>query len=264
MKKSLSSFILMFIIRYRLGSGPIQYGYLEGENVGSISGDIFGEFTRGDTVAQLAEVELLAPVAPGKVLALDVNFADRLRETGEPAPSLPPLFFKAPSAVIGPGAAIRLPAQSHAVQHGAALAAVIGRAGRWISPEAAPRHVLGYTCAGDVRALDIAGLDQALTRAASFDTFCPLGPAIATHANPTELIIRCTVNGATRQMTSTHDMLFTVPQVVAFASAAMTLLPGDVIVLGTPGGAGLLGAGDAVEVSVEGVGTLSNKVTSDT
>jgi len=253
----------MYLIRYRLGSGPAQYGYLEGESVGSLSGDIFGEFTRGEIVAGLAEVTLLPPVMPGKVLALEVNFADRLRETGQPAPSLPPLIFKAPSAVIGPGAAIRLPAQSKAVQHGAALAVVIGRSGRWVSPEAAPRHVLGYTCAGDVRALDIAELDQGLTRAASFDTFCPLGPAIATQANPTELIIRSSVNGATRQMTSTHDMLFTVPQVVAFASAAMTLLPGDVIVLGTPGGAGLLWAGDTVEVSIEGVGELKNTVTSD-
>ena len=253
----------MYLIRYRLGAGAPQYGYLEGETVGAVSGDIFGEFTRGQAVAKLAEVSLLPPVLPGKVLALETNFADQVRAAGQPAPSLPPLFFKAPSAVIGPGGAIRLPAQSQQVQHGAALAVVIGKAGRWISPEAAPRHVLGYTCAGDVRALDIAGLDQALTRAASFDTFCPLGPAIATHANPTELIVRSSVNSTTRQMTSTHDMLFTVPQVVAFASAAMTLLPGDVILMGTPGGAGLLAAGDTVEVNIEGVGTLSNTVALD-
>jgi 2-keto-4-pentenoate hydratase/2-oxohepta-3-ene-1,7-dioic acid hydratase in catechol pathway len=253
----------MYLIRYRVGSGPLQSGYLEGEDVGSVSGDLFGEFTRGDLVARLADVTLLPPVTPSKVLALAVNFADELRAAGMEAPSLPPLFFKAPSAVIGPGAAIRLPAQSAAVQHGAALAVVIGRGGRWISPEAAARHVLGYTCAGDVRALDIAQLDQGLTRAGSFDTFCPLGPAIATQANPTELIIRSAVNGVTRQMTSTHDLLFTVPQVVAFASAAMTLLPGDVILMGTPAGAGLLAAGDTVEVSIEGVGKLSNPVISE-
>jgi len=255
----------MYLIRYRSGAGPgpIQYGYLEGENVGSISGDIFGEFSRGDIVAQLADVTLFPPVEPSKVLALAVNFADQVREAQRETPSLPQLFFKAPSAIIGPGGAIRLPAQSQSVQHGAALAVVIGRSGRWISPEAAARHVLGYTCAGDVRAVDIAELDQGLARAASFDTFCPLGPAIATQANPTELIVRCAVNGVTRQMTSTHDMLFTVAQVVAFASAAMTLLPGDVILMGTPGGAGLLAAGDAVEVSIEGVGTLKNSVIND-
>ena len=255
----------MYLIRYRSGatSGPIHYGYLDGENVGSLSGDIFGEFSRGDVVARLDQVTLLPPVVPSKVLALAVNFADEVREAERETPSLPQLFFKAPSAIIGPGEAIRLPAQSQAVQHGAALAVVIGRGGRWISPEAAARHVLGYTCAGDVRALDIAELDQGLTRAASFDTFCPLGPAIATQANPTELIVRATVNGVTRQMTSTHDMLFTVPQVVAFASAAMTLLPGDVILMGTPAGAGPLAASDAVEVSIEGVGTLSNTVAKD-
>jgi 2-keto-4-pentenoate hydratase/2-oxohepta-3-ene-1,7-dioic acid hydratase in catechol pathway len=255
----------MYLIRYRTGTGagPAQYGYLEGDSVGAVSGDIFGDFTRGAIVARLADVTLLAPVEPGKVLALTINFADRLREAQLEPPSLPPMFFKAPSAVIGPGGAVRLPAQSRAVQHGAALAVVIGRSGRWVSPEAAPRHVLGYTCAGDVRALDIAELDQALTRAASFDTFCPLGPAIATHVNPTDLIIRSAVNGATRQMTSTHDMLFSVPQVVAFASAAMTLLPGDVILMGTPAGAGSLAAGDKVEVSIEGVGTLMNPVLGD-
>ena len=253
----------MYLIRYRIGTGPAQYGYLEGDSIGSVSGDIFGEFTRGAHAARLADAQLLPPVEPSKVLALSVNFADQLREAQLEAPSLPPLFFKAPSAVIGPGGAIRLPAHSRAVQHGAALAVVIGRSGRWVSPQAAARHVLGYTCAGDVRALDIAELDQTLTRAASFDTFCPLGPAIATHVNPTELIIRSAVNGATRQMTSTHDMLFSVPQVVAFASAAMTLLPGDVILMGTPAGAGLLAAGDQVEVSIEGIGTLVNPVTSD-
>ncbi len=253
----------MYLVRYRTGSGPAQYGYLEGDSVGGISGDIFGDFTRGEVVARLAEVTLLPPVLPSKVLALEVNFVDQVREAGLEPPGLPQLFFKAPSAVIGPGEAIRLPAQSQAVQHGAALAVVIGRRGRWISPEAAPRHVLGYTCAGDVQALDIAQLDQGLTRAASFDTFCPLGPAIATHPNPTELIIRSAVNGATRQMTSTRDMLFTVPQVVAFASAAMTLLPGDVILMGTPAGAGRLAAGDVVEVAIEGVGALVNPVTSE-
>lgn len=253
----------MYLIRYRIQSGPAQYGYVDGEAVGSVTGDIFGEFTRGETVAQLADVTLLAPVLPGKILALELNFADELRRSRREAPSLPPLFFKAPSAVIGPGEAIRLPANTREVQHGAALAVVMGRGGRWISPEAAPKHVLGYTCAGDVQALDMAQLDQSLTRAGSFDTFCPLGPAIATHVNPTELIVRSTVNGVTRQMTSTHDMLFTVPQVVAFVSAAMTLRPGDVILMGTPAGAGPLAAGDAVEVSIEGIGTLSNPVVSD-
>jgi 2-keto-4-pentenoate hydratase/2-oxohepta-3-ene-1,7-dioic acid hydratase in catechol pathway len=250
----------MYLIRYRSKSGPAHYGYLEGEVIGSVTGDIFGEFERGGTVGQLADVQLLPPVDPGKIIAVSLNYADRLRQARLPAPPLPPIYFKAPSAVIGPGAAIRLPAQSQTVQYGAALAVVIGRRGRWVSPEAAPHYVLGYTCANDVLAVDVADLDQAWTRASSFDSFCPLGPAIATHADPTELIIRCAVNGVTRQMTSTHDMLFTVPQVLAFTSAAMTLLPGDVILMGSPAGVGTLTSGDLVEVTIEGVGKLSNPV----
>ena len=253
----------MYLIRYRTNNGPAQYGYLEGEEIGSVTGDIFGEFVRGGTVGQLAEVQLLPPVDPGKIIAVSFNYTDSLREAGLPAPLLPPIFFKAPTAVIGPGAPIRLPAQSEAVVHGAALAVVIGRRGRWVSPEAASQYVLGYTCANDVLALDVADLDQAWTRAGSYDTFCPLGPAIATHANPAELVVQCAVNGVTRQMTSTNDMLFTVPQVLAFTSAAMTLLPGDVILMGSPAGAGPLAPGDLVEVTIEGVGKLSNPVVAE-
>jgi 2-keto-4-pentenoate hydratase/2-oxohepta-3-ene-1,7-dioic acid hydratase in catechol pathway len=250
----------MYLIRYRTKDSPAQYGYLEGEEIGSVSGDIFGEFERGGPVGQLAEVQLLPPVDPGKIIALSFNDTDRLREARLPAPLLPPIFFKAPTAVIGPGAPIRLPAQSQSVQSGAALAVVIGRRGRWVSPEAAPQYVLGYTCANDVLALDVADLDRAWTRASSYDSFCPLGPAIATHPDPAELVVHCAVNGVTRQMTSTHDMLFTVPQVLAFTSAAMTLLPGDVIIMGSPAGVGPLVAGDLVEVTIEGVGKLANPV----
>ncbi|MEP7359793.1 MAG: fumarylacetoacetate hydrolase family protein [Anaerolineales bacterium] len=253
----------MYLLRYQAADDSIHTGYLEGENIGSLSGDLFGDFVRGGLVARRSEVRLLAPVQPGKILSVMFNFSDRLRELDTPAPDLPPIFFKAPSAVVGPGQAIRLPAQARQVAPGAELAVVIGRPGRWITPEDAPRHILGYTCANSVLALDIANLDQAWTRASSFDTFCPLGPAIATHVNPAQLMIRSTVNGATRQMSSSHDMLFGVPQVIAFVSAAMTLWPGDVILMGSPAGAGLLEPGDTVEVIIEGIGALSNPVTGD-
>ena len=253
----------MYLLRYLAADNTVQLGFLEGENIGSLSGGLFGDFVRGGLVARLGDVRLLPPVQPGKILSVTYNFADRLRELDMPAPDLPPIFFKAPSAVIGAGEPIRLPAQSKAVAPGAELAVVIGRAGRWVTPEEAPRHVLGYTCANDVLALDIANLDQSWTRAGSFDTFCALGPAIATHVNPAQLMIRSTVNGATRQMSSSHDMLFGVPQVIAFISAAMTLWPGDVILMGSPAGAGLLEAGDRVEVIIEGIGALSNPVVSD-
>jgi 2-keto-4-pentenoate hydratase/2-oxohepta-3-ene-1,7-dioic acid hydratase in catechol pathway len=253
----------MYLLRYLAADNTVQHGYLEGEKIGSLSGDLFGDFVRGGLVARLDEVRLLPPVQPGKIISVTFNFADRLRELDMPAPELPPIFFKAPSAIIGPGDAIRLPALAKQVAPGGELAVVIGRAGRWITPEDAPRHILGYTCANDILALDIANLDQTWTRASSFDTFCPLGPAIATHVNPAQLMIRSTVNGATRQMSSSHDMLFGVPQVIAFISAAMTLWPGDVILMGSPAGAGLLEPGDKVEVVIEGIGALSNPVVSD-
>jgi 2-keto-4-pentenoate hydratase/2-oxohepta-3-ene-1,7-dioic acid hydratase in catechol pathway len=249
----------MHLIRYEKNE-QAHYGYLEEDTVGEVRGDIFGEFVRGGMVAPLAEVRLLPPCQPSKIIAVTYNFAERLRELGVPPANLPPLSFKAPSSVIGGGDAIQLPPQSQDVQFGVELAVVIGRHARWVSLEDAAAHILGYTCANDVLALDVAELDQAWTRAASFDTFCPLGPSIATHVDPTELMLTANVNGVTRQLASSLDMLFTVPQVIAFVSAAMTLLPGDVVLMGTPAGSGPLAHGDVVEVKIEHVGSLTNTV----
>ena len=254
----------MLLVRYE-HKGETQAGYLDGDSVGSLTGDVFGDFMRGGPVADVRQVRLLAPCQPGKVVAVAHNFADQLRELNLPAPDLPELFFKAPTAVIGPGQPIVLPPQAERVQPGAELAVVIGRAGRWITPETAPQHILGYTCANNVLALDLAMQDQAWTRAGSFDTFLPLGPAIATHVDPAELMLTCAVNGVTRQLSSTHDLLFDVPQVVAYVSSVMTLLPGDVILMGTPAGGGEgLAPGDEVEISIEHIGSLRNPVVTDT
>jgi 2-keto-4-pentenoate hydratase/2-oxohepta-3-ene-1,7-dioic acid hydratase in catechol pathway len=249
----------MHLVRY-LKDDQVSYGYLDGDAIGRVSGDIFGDFVRGGPIASLDEVRLLAPCQPSKIVAVVYNFGDRLRELNMPLPGLPPLYFKAPSAVIGPDEAIRLPPQANEVHHGAELAVVIGRRARWVSPEEAPSCILGYTCANDVLALDVAALDESWTRASSFDTFGPLGPSIATQVDPAELMISCSVNGVTRQMSSTIDMLFGVPQTVAYISAAMTLLPGDVILMGSPAGSGPLNDGDIVEVSIEHIGTLRNPV----
>jgi 2-keto-4-pentenoate hydratase/2-oxohepta-3-ene-1,7-dioic acid hydratase in catechol pathway len=249
----------MHLIRYEK-NGQIRYGYLEGEMVGAVEGDIFGDFVRGGLLVPLAEVRLLAPCQPSKIIAVSYNYSERLRELGLPPTTLPPLAFKAPSSVCGPGAAIQLPPQSQNVQFGAELAVVMGKRARWVSPEAAAAHILGYTCANDVLAVDVAEIDQGWARASSFDTFCPLGPSIATHVDPTELRLTCTVNNVTRQIASTLDMLFTVPQVIAFVSAGMTLLPGDVILMGTPAGCGPLAHGDVVEVKLEHVGEMRNTV----
>ena len=249
----------MLLVRYQHHHAT-HFGHLDGDGIGLIAGDIFGEFVRGPRAVSLADVTLLAPCQPSKVIAIGSNFADRLRERGLPTPDLPVMFFKAPSAVVGPEEAILLPPQSQDVEYSAELAVVIGRRARRVTPEAALQHILGYTCANDVIALDLALQDGAWTRGSSFDTFCPLGPCIATGLDPADLRITCAVNGQTRQLSSTRDMLFGVPQVVAFASSVMTLLPGDVILMGSPAGAGPLADGDVVEVEIEGIGTLRNPV----
>jgi 2-keto-4-pentenoate hydratase/2-oxohepta-3-ene-1,7-dioic acid hydratase in catechol pathway len=249
----------MQLIRYQ-HDHETHFGYLDGDRVGPISGDIYGEFVRHRRRIPLAEVTLLTPCRPSKIIGVENNFTDRLREMSLPAPDLPRIFIRPPSTVIGPGEAIRLPPQSQKVEYAAELAVVIGKRARRVAPEDALPCVLGYTCADDVTARDLVEQDGMRARAKSFDTFCPLGPNITTGLDPVELLITCKVNGETHQMSSTRDVLFTVPQVVAFVSSIMTLLPGDVILMGTPAGAGILADRDVVEVEIEGIGKLSNPV----
>jgi 2-keto-4-pentenoate hydratase/2-oxohepta-3-ene-1,7-dioic acid hydratase in catechol pathway len=173
---------------------------------------------------------------------------------------MPLLFFKPPSAVIGPGAPIVLPPQSRQVEHEAELAVIIGRPGRWISPEDASDHIFGYTVANDVTARDLQRSDGQWTRGKGFDTFCPLGPWIETEFDPSDALITCHVNNEMRQMASTRDMVFTIRQLIAFASSVMTLETGDLFLTGTPAGVGPLTPGDVVEARVEGLGALENPV----
>jgi 2-keto-4-pentenoate hydratase/2-oxohepta-3-ene-1,7-dioic acid hydratase in catechol pathway len=245
-------------VRQKTGEPEIRYGWLEGQKVYELIGEPFGENSRGKAAADLEAVRLLAPVLPSKIIGLTRNFADRVRETGSPPPAFPTIFLKPPSAVIGPDMAIRLPPQSQHVEFGAELGVVIGRRAYQVPPEEAQAYVFGYTCANDITAQDLIAADGLWARGKSFDTFCALGPAIVTGLDPAELLITCKVNGATRQMSSTHDMLFAVPQIVAFISSIMTLVPGDVILTGTPAGAGRLAEGDAVDIEIEGIGVLKN------
>ena len=249
----------MFLIRYQKGD-EIHYGYLDGETVGMISGDVFGPFVRGPRVALLSEVKVLAPCQPSKIIGIVNNFVDRSREKGETPPELPLFFFKPPSTVIGPEAAIQLPPQSQRVEYGAELAVVIGKRARWVTLEEANQYILGYTCANDVTARDVVEQEGGWARGKSFDTFCPLGPCIVTSLDLADLRVASAVNEGTRQMNSTRDMVFSMAQLVAFLSSVMTLLPGDVILTGTPSGAGILMAGDVVEVEIEGIGKLRNPV----
>jgi len=225
-----------------------------------LEGSPFEEFRRKEATLPVGSVRLLSPVKPGKIICVGLNYAAHAAEHGDEAPSIPLIFLKPPSAVIGPGDPIILPQQSKQVEHEAELAVVIGRRGRWISPAQAYEHVLGYTVANDVTARDLQFSDGQWTRGKGFDTFCPLGPWVETDLDPSDALITCSVSGQLRQMASTRDMVFPVPRLVAFISSVMTLEAGDVILTGTPSGVGTLLEGDEVKIEIEGIGALVNPV----
>lgn len=247
-------------VRYRQGNEQPRFGWIMEDRVGPVDGNPFEEYRRLEANLQISQVRLLAPVIPGKIIGVGLNYIERSRELGLELSPIPQLFMKPPSAVIGPGSAIVLPPQSQQVEHEATLAVVIGKTGRWIAPEEALEHILGFTVANDVTARDLQAQDEQWVRCKGFDTFCPLGPWIETEFDPADSLITCRVGNALRQMASTREMVFHVPELVAFISATMTLNPGDVILTGTPAGTGLLVAGDVVESSVEGIGDLKNPV----
>ena len=253
----------MRFIRYSIGDEKPRYGWVFQDKVGPIEGEPFGEYRRLEAGMPLDRVRLLAPVLPGKIIAVGRNYADHAKERGVDVPEIPLIFLKPPSSVIGPGEKIVMPPQSQRVDHEGELAVVIGKAGRWIQAEKAMEHVLGYTAANDVTARDLQQKDGQWTRGKGFDTFCPLGPWSETDLDPTDMRVTCRVNGEMRQVASTREMVFTIQQLIAFISSVMTLVPGDVILTGTPAGIGALQAGDVVEVEIEGIGTLRNPVAAD-
>lgn len=254
----------MRLIRYQIGNDAPRFGWVldnpDGPMVGTLDGTPFGEFRRLEANLPLAAVRLLAPVLPGKVLCVGRNYIAHAKEHNAEVPEMPLLFLKPPSSVIGPLEPIVLPPQSQQVEHEAELVVVFGKRGRWIAPEQAMEHVLGYTIGVDVTARDLQRRDGQWTRGKGFDTFCPLGPWIETDFDPADGVITCHVNQEMRQMGSTRDMVFNVRQLVAFASSIMTLEPGDVLMTGTPAGVGPLRPGDTIEVTIEGLGVLRNPV----
>jgi 2-keto-4-pentenoate hydratase/2-oxohepta-3-ene-1,7-dioic acid hydratase in catechol pathway len=239
--------------------------------VAAIDGHPFGQLAfTGDRWA-LPDVRLLSPFLPSKVVAIGKNYADHVKEMSEgslqpenpapPAPSEYPLIFLKPStSVIGEADAIRLPPSSDEVHYEGELAVIIGTPARNVAPEDALRHVFGYAAANDVTARDQQRSDVQFTRAKGYDSFCPLGPWVETVLDPADLRLVTRVNGAVKQDGRTSQMIHGIPAQIAFISAIMTLLPGDVILTGTPGGVGPIVAGDTVSVEVEGIGTLTNPV----
>lgn len=254
----------MRFVRFQERNQSPTYGWLDSGQVGRMQGTPFGDFQRQEASVSLDSVRLLAPVEPGKIICVGRNYADHARELGNEVPEIPLLFLKPPTSVIGPEDPILLPPQSQQVDHEGELAVVIGRRGRWVSPEDALSLVLGCTIANDVTARDLQRRDGQWTRAKGFDTFCPLGPWIDTEFDTADSLITTRVNQELRQMGSTRDMIFPVRQLISFVSSVMTLLPGDVILTGTPSGVGPLAAGDTVVIEIEGLGVLSNPVKTDT
>lgn len=258
----------MRIVRFSKGKEQPRTGWIldtpSGLKVGQVEGSVFGEFRRLEATLPLEAVELLAPVLPGKIICVGRNYAAHAAEHQAEVPEIPLLFLKPTSSVVGPGRPIVLPPQSQQVEHEAELAVVVARQGRWISPEEALRYILGYTIGNDVTARDLQKRDGQWTRAKGFDTFCPLGPWIETEFDPADSLITCNVNNELRQMASTRDMVFSVRQLVVFASSIMTLEAGDILMTGTPSGVSPLAAGDKVEITIEGIGTLENPVIAET
>lgn len=255
----------MKLLRYRntLSEEPL-WGWLDEDRVGELEGSPFETYRRGRAATPLDSIQLAPPIIPSKIICVGRNYAEHAAEHNSEVPEIPLLFLKPTSSVIAHGEPILLPPQSERIEHEAELALVISRRGRWIDPAAVNQYILGYTCANDVTARDLQRLDGQWTRGKGFDTFCPLGPWIETELDPADVLVSCTVNGQLRQMGSTRDMTFPIRQLVAFVSSVMTLEPGDVLLTGTPSGVGPLRPGDEVTVDIEGVGTLTNPVKSDT
>jgi 2-keto-4-pentenoate hydratase/2-oxohepta-3-ene-1,7-dioic acid hydratase in catechol pathway len=245
-------------------AGAIAFGIVDGTELVLLKGDpMFAGFdTTGERVS-LTDAKLLAPVIPrSKVVAVGKNYHAHANEMGGEAPTEPLLFLKPNTSVIGPNDAIMLPPQSSQVEHEGELAVVIGRIAKSVPAERALDYVFGYTIANDVTARDLQRSDGQWARAKGFDTFCPLGPAIETERPGADATIVVRVNGEERQSGTLGEMVHDVADIIAYASAVFTLLPGDVILTGTPAGVGPIVDGDTVEVEIAGIGTLSNPVRS--
>jgi 2-keto-4-pentenoate hydratase/2-oxohepta-3-ene-1,7-dioic acid hydratase in catechol pathway len=250
----------------RFDSGEAaRYGVLRGESVEELSAAPWSGGQPTEKRHELSRVSLLAPCQPSKIVCLGRSYKEHAAELGNPLPQEPLIFLKPPSAVIGPEEAIVYPAMSQRVDHEGELALVIGKRCRRLKAEENPLdYVFGCTCLNDVTARDIQKTDGQFTRGKGFDTFCPIGPVIATGLDARNLSVEAFVNGARRQAGRTSEMIFSLDAIIRFIAEVMTLEPGDVIATGTPPGVGSLQPGDVVEVAVEGVGRLRNPVVAET
>jgi 2-keto-4-pentenoate hydratase/2-oxohepta-3-ene-1,7-dioic acid hydratase in catechol pathway len=262
------------IARFTTGEDP-QFGIVTGDldEHGEVDPDASVVVLAGDPLYvgmkpteqqhRLADVRLLAPVLPrSKVVGIGRNYAAHAAEMGNDVPDEPLMFLKPNTSVVGPGDPVFYPRQTSDLHYEGELAVVIGRICRDVPVEKVSDVVFGYTVANDVTARDLQRSDVQVTRAKGFDSFCPLGPWVETELDPSGVRVRTFLNGELKQDGSTRDLIFDVPTLVSHVSAVMTLLPGDVILTGTPEGVGPMEVGDEVDIVVDGIGTLTNKVVS--
>lgn len=250
----------MKIVRFKAGD-DIAYGLAEAAGVTLYHGSPFVAWEATETLIPWESLHLLAPVLPSKVVCVGKNYQDHAEEMGGEVPDEPLIFLKPATSVVGPESRVVYPPQSSEVHHEGELAVVIGKLAKNVRAEDAGPYIFGYTAANDVTARDLQRKDGKWTRAKGFDTFCPLGPGIETELDPLEkLSIVCRVNGEVRQAGFTSEMIFGVSELIEFISSIMTLLPGDVILTGTPSGVGPVQPGDFMEVEIDGIGTLGNEV----
>ena len=248
----------MRVVRVFTGE-DVRYGLADAASITLLTDEPFSSYETDDVISMVG-ARLMPPAMPTKIVCVGINYKTHAREMGHELPAEPLIFLKPPTSMNAPGGEIRLPPGVGRVDFEGELAVVMGRRAHRIPPEEALSHVLGYTCANDVTARDLQKRDGQWTRAKGFDGFCPLGPWVETDIDPKDLLLETRVNGELRQSAHTSDMIFDIPTLISFISHVMTLLPGDIVLTGTPSGIGELHSGDTVEVRIEGIGSLSNRV----
>ena len=238
----------------------IKYGLLEQESIQVLEGSPFEQYTITDKKLKVAEVEILTPCDYSKAICIGLNYKDHAQEFQLPIPTEPVVFIKPSTAALKPGGVIQYPAMCKRLDYEAELAIVIGKKAKSVPITDVNKYILGYTCANDVTARDLQPKQGQWTVSKSFDTFCPFGPFISDEVDPSNLVIESQVNGKTMQKSNTSNLIFSVPFLVSYLSQVMTLLPGDIILTGTPGGISGMHHGDTVQIIIEGLGVLKNTI----
>ena len=249
----------MRLVRFS-SEGSTSYGVLDGDSIRQITGHPFAEINYSGETFALADVKLLAPVEPKKIVLVGLNFASHAAEIHQETPSEPLIFFKPSSAIVASGEEIVLPHQSTQVEIEAELTVVIGKRAKNVAKEKVGDYILGYTVSNDVTARDIQFSDLQWARSKAFDSFCPVGPWIETDFDPGNKRISSTINGETKQDASTSEMVYSPDFLISYISQNFTLEPGDIVLTGSPAGISSVVAGDVVQCSIEGIGTLHSFV----